>query len=79
MASVRDYDLTQRVSQYLDKHLVFPLLEFLSQKGVYDAAEIEATKLELIGMTNMVDYAVDIYQQFHQTDEVRDVFIYLFI
>jgi len=64
------YDLTQRVSQFLDKHLVFPLLEFLAQKQLYDEAEIEAAKLELIEKTNMVDFAVDIYQQLHQTNEV---------
>lgn len=65
------HDLTLRNAAFLDKHLVFPLLEFLSQRGVYDGADIEAAKLELIGRTNMVDYAVDIYQQLHQTNEVR--------
>ena len=71
MASPTQYDLTENISQFLDKHLVFPLLEFVSQKQLYDAAEIEAAKLELIEKTNMVDYAVDIYQQLHQTTEVR--------
>ena len=64
------YDLTQNVSQFLDKHLVFPLLEFVAQKQLYDAADIEAAKLDLIGKTNMVDYAVDIHQQLHHTTEV---------
>lgn len=31
------YDLTSRVGAYLDRHLVFPLLEFLSSKEVYTA------------------------------------------
>lgn len=75
MAAANEYDLTQTISKYLDKHLVFPLLEFLSQKQLYDASEIEAAKLELIEKTNMVDYAVDIYQQLHQTSEVRDFFV----
>lgn len=70
MESTNQYDLTSRISQFLDKHLVFPLLEFLSQKQVYQASDIEAAKLDLIGKTNMVDYAVDIYQQLHQTTEV---------
>ena len=64
------YDLTLTNSRYLDRHLVFPLLEFLGSRQLYDAAEIEAAKLALIEKTNMVDYAVDIYQQLHQTDEV---------
>lgn len=28
------FDLTPKMGQYLDRHLVFPLLEFLSAKGV---------------------------------------------
>jgi hypothetical protein len=74
MASNTEYDLTQAHSKFLDKHLVFPLLEFASQKQLYATADIEAAKLDLIGKTNMVDYAVDIYQQLHQT---TDVSIYL--
>ena len=70
-AGPASYDLTFRVSKFLDRHLVFPLLEFLSQKQLYSAAEIEAAKLELIEKTNMVDYAVDIYQGLNQTNEVR--------
>lgn len=69
--SVQEYDLSGVVSGFLDKHLVFPLLEFLAQKQIYDVKEIEANKLELVEKTNMVDYAVDIYQQLNQTDEVR--------
>ncbi len=33
-------------------------------------AEIESAKLELIEKTNMVDYAVDIYQTLNQTEDV---------
>ena len=29
-----EWDLTTRLGKYLDRHLVFPLLEFLSVKGV---------------------------------------------
>lgn len=28
------FDLTSKVGQYLDRHLVFPLLEFMSGRGV---------------------------------------------
>lgn len=69
--AAEEYDLSGVVSGFLDKHLVFPLLEFLAQKQIYDVKEIEANKLDLVQKTNMVDYAVDIYQQLNQTDEVR--------
>lgn len=29
------FDLTSKIGQYLDRHLVFPLLEFLSAKEVW--------------------------------------------
>ena len=71
--TINEYDLSGVVSGYLDKHLVFPLLEFLSQKKLYDVKDIETSKLEVVEKTNMVDYAVDIHQQLYQTDEVRAI------
>lgn len=71
MKSATEYDLSGVISGFLDKHLVFPLLEFLAQKHLYDVKQIETSKLDLVEKTNMVDYAVDIYQQLNQTDEVR--------
>lgn len=65
------YDLTFVMAKSLDRHLVFPLLEFLSQKELYSHREIETAKLELISRTHMVDYAVDIWQSVNQTEEVR--------
>jgi len=64
------YDLTSRVGSYLDRHLVFPLLEFLSTKEIFDENELLQGKLELLQNTNMVDFAKDCYQRLHQTDDV---------
>lgn len=63
------YDLTFELSGALDRHLVFPLLEFLSHKGIYDEKEIEGAKIELLQKTNMVDYAMDVYCQLHGAQE----------
>lgn len=41
------YDLTPRLAQHLDRHLVFPLLEFLQSKGTYDAEDVERAKVRL--------------------------------
>lgn len=31
------YDLTNKIGKYMDRHMIFPLLEFLSHHEVYTA------------------------------------------
>src|SRR5699024_6042015 len=81
------FDLTSRMGQYLDRHLVFPLLEFLSAKEVknlrlcslskielqiYDETELLKAKLDILSKTNMIDYAIDIRKQLYPTVEIPD-------
>ena len=63
-------DLTQQLSRFLDRHLVFPLLEYLSNKHLYDDDDIQKAKISLLAHTNMVDYAMDIYATLYNTDKV---------
>eukprot|EP00891_Asterochloris_glomerata_P002480 jgi/Astpho2/2480/e_gw1.00048.70.1_t len=58
-------DLTATLARSLDRHLVFPLLEFLSARQLYPDDQIEQGKIDLLTKTNMVDYAMDIYQNLH--------------
>lgn len=64
------HELSQVLSKYLDKHLVFPLLEFLQEKGVYEENDIMNAKLSLLKNTNMVDFAMDIYKSLNNTEDV---------
>ncbi|RLN36192.1 eukaryotic translation initiation factor 3 subunit E-like [Panicum miliaceum] len=64
-----EHDLTARLAPHLDRHLVFPLLESLQERGLYPEEEILAAKLRLLGGTNMVDYAMAIHRSLHGTDE----------
>ncbi|XP_046396333.1 eukaryotic translation initiation factor 3 subunit E [Ischnura elegans] len=66
------FDLTSRMGQYLDRHLVFPLLEFLSAKQIYDENELLQGKLDILSKTNMVDYAIDIRKQLYPLQEVPE-------
>jgi hypothetical protein len=61
----------RQIGVYLDRHLVFPLLEFLQVKGVHPEAEILEAKIELLQKTNMVDFAMDIYKSLHATEQVH--------
>uniref|UniRef100_A0A7S2YDF7 Eukaryotic translation initiation factor 3 subunit E n=1 Tax=Entomoneis paludosa TaxID=265537 RepID=A0A7S2YDF7_9STRA len=59
------WDLTSRVSPYLDRHMMFPLLEFLdglitSKQIAYPSEDIQAARLALLRPTKMKDYAMDI-------------------
>lgn len=58
-------DLTQQLAKHLDRHLVFPLLEFLSNRQLYDDNDIQKAKIALLGHTNMVDYAMDIHESLY--------------
>ncbi|KAL7138428.1 hypothetical protein ABFS83_10G163100 [Erythranthe nasuta] len=64
------YDLTQRIAPQLDRHLVFPLLEFLQEKGLYAEEDILKAKIDLLNQTNMVDYAMDIHKSLYRSDDV---------
>ncbi|XP_078149495.1 eukaryotic translation initiation factor 3E [Carex rostrata] len=63
-------DLTWKVAPQLDRHLVFPLLEFLQERQLYNDEEILKAKIELLSETNMVDYAMDIHKSLYHTDQV---------
>nr|XP_043614931.1 eukaryotic translation initiation factor 3 subunit E [Erigeron canadensis] len=64
------YDLTPKIAPNLDRHLVFPLLEFTQERELYPNDQILKAKIELLNNTNMVDYAMDIHKSLYHTDEV---------
>jgi len=66
------YDLTNKLGPFLDRHLVFPLMEFLSVKGIYNETDLQRGKLELLSNTNMVDFAMDIHQTLYPDKAVPD-------
>ncbi|KAG0164914.1 eukaryotic translation initiation factor 3 subunit E [Apophysomyces sp. BC1034] len=68
------YDLTLRMIPFLDRHLVFPLLEFLELKKVYAAEDLLKAKYDLLCDTNMVDFVVELYKNIHHIDETPKEF-----
>merc|ERR1719209_2003700 len=66
------YDLTNKLGPFLDRHLVFPLMEFLSVKGIYNETDLQRGKLELLSNTNMVDFAMDIHQTLYPDKPVPE-------
>ncbi|KZV93477.1 eukaryotic translation initiation factor 3, subunit 6 [Exidia glandulosa HHB12029] len=64
-----DHDLTQTIIPYLDRHLAFPLLAHLEQTGTFPADEVRQAQYELAKGTNMVDYAVSLWEQLQPDQE----------
>lgn len=64
------YDLTSKISPYLDLHMMFPLLEYIDSlistgSIPYNSLDVAQARLELLKPTHMVDYAMDIYREVH--------------
>ena len=72
-ADAATYDLTSKISPYLDLHMMFPLLEYIdalisSGSISYNSLDVAQARLELLKPTHMVDYAMDIYREVHGED-----------
>ncbi|CAB3408755.1 unnamed protein product [Caenorhabditis bovis] len=55
------FDLTQRMSPFLDRHLIIPLLEFIEPRGIYDEKSITETHRQLLSKTCMIDSLIETY------------------
>ncbi|CAK9294387.1 unnamed protein product [Gordionus sp. m RMFG-2023] len=56
-----EYSLFSKITPYLDKHLLFPLLENMTNNPNYDQKVLNDVKLRLLQSTFMVDYAIELY------------------
>lgn len=66
----RKYDLTEKLMPFLDRHLMFPLIESLSSKELYDEKTVLELKYELLKDTNMTDYTSELWMQLHNGDKL---------
>ncbi|KAG5513261.1 hypothetical protein PMAC_001631 [Pneumocystis sp. 'macacae'] len=62
------YDLVPCMLPYLDKHLIFPLLEFLQQKNIYEKKVMLQAKYDLLVETYMTDYIISLSQEMSLID-----------
>lgn len=67
-----DHDLLPKlIPQFADRHLVYPLMEFLGNSEDQDPNEINKLKLDLLRETNMADFCANIDMQIRGEDEPR--------
>ncbi|KAI9721402.1 MAG: eukaryotic translation initiation factor 3 subunit E [Chrysothrix sp. TS-e1954] len=62
-ASSPSTDLLPKIIPHLDRHLVFPILEFIGEQEDQDPTEVLQLKYELLRETNMSDYVSDLEMQ----------------
>jgi len=65
-----DWDLSQKIIPYLDRHLAFPLLAYLTETGLFPAEEVQAAQYGLARKTNMVDFAVNLFEAVYPGEEI---------
>ena len=70
-------DLLPKLIPHLDRHLIFPLLEFLSGQEGDDStnSDFTRTKYELLKQTNMTDYVASLWQELNNSDDVPEEFL----
>ena len=65
--TTEDFDLLPKLIPHLDRHLVFPVLEFLESQDT--TTDIKPLKYSLLKETNMSDYVSQLYCDMHNLSE----------
>lgn len=68
----KEHSILRNLIPHLDRHLVFPLIQFLEEQGPEDeepAPELTQLKFELLKQTNMTDFVGDLYAKINGSDE----------
>ena len=68
------YDLLPKLIPHFDRHLIFPLLEFLSGQESDGNMDITKTKYELLKQTNMTQYVAHLWEEINDSDEIPTEF-----
>ncbi|KAI9892642.1 MAG: eukaryotic translation initiation factor 3 subunit E [Vezdaea aestivalis] len=70
----KEYDLLPKLMPHLDRHLIFPLLEFVGGQDDVVAPAVLKAKFELLKPTNMSDYVANLWMQLNDSDSPPEEF-----
>lgn len=68
------YDLLPKLISHFDRHLIFPLLEFMSGLETKDYMDVTKSKYELSKHTNMTDFVANLWKEINNSDEAPEEF-----
>eukprot|EP00698_Gefionella_okellyi_P003483 TRINITY_DN13292_c0_g1_i1.p1 TRINITY_DN13292_c0_g1~~TRINITY_DN13292_c0_g1_i1.p1 ORF type:complete len:437 (-),score=116.99 TRINITY_DN13292_c0_g1_i1:27-1298(-) len=66
-----DFDLTPKICAHLDRHLIFPLLQFLKKYKVHAHDEIVGVELRLARQTSMLGYIEDLNRETGSAEDLE--------
>lgn len=69
---VEQYNLLPKLMPNLDRHLIYPLLNFSSDEDAEQPIDQKKLLLELLKPTNMTDFVGQLYQEIHNLDDMPD-------
>lgn len=70
----QENNLLPKLIKNLDRHLIFPLLQFVAEQQDEDNIEMTKAKYELLKSTNMTDYIASLYTEIHDVKEAPKEF-----
>ena len=65
----KENDLLPKLVTHLDRHLIFPLLQFVADQEEDASPETTKAKFELLKKTNMTDYVASLYCEIEGVEE----------
>ena len=70
----QENNLLPKLIKNLDRHLIFPLLQFVAEQQDEDNIEMTKAKYELLKSTNMTDYIASLYTEIHDVKDAPKEF-----
>lgn len=70
----KENDLLPKLVTHLDRHLIFPLLQFVADQEEEPSQAITRSKYELLKKTNMTDYVATLYCEMNGVDDAPKEF-----
>lgn len=70
-----EYDLLPKLLPHLDRHLIYPVLEFMEGQDDQDPMEIKKMKFSLLKETNMTDFVSELDMEIKGSSEAAQEYV----
>jgi len=60
---LESYDISPKLAEYIDPHMMFPILDFIGERKIYPNAYLLKVKINILSHTNLVTILADCYKE----------------